>query len=125
VLLKEVENLIKNQGEKYFFITEWYKHKDHKQIFWNIVYYFSVLGLPTVVLTYVSDELIMRYIIEELQKQRGQLITNKHDSIYYKAAASLNSIGSSKCLSIKNVFESSGAGKISISNCWEIVHFKM
>ena len=127
VLLKEVENLIKNQGEKYFFITEWYKHKDHKQIFWNIVNYFNVLGLPTVVLTYVSDELILRDILEDLQRQRGHSLTNKNESIYYKACLSLNSIGSSQGLNLKNVFEgsSNGVGKLTTSNGWEIINFKM
>jgi hypothetical protein len=127
VLLKEVENLIKNQGEKYFFITEWYKHKDHKQIFWNIVYFFNVLGLPTLVLTYVSDELIIRDILEDLQKQRRLSLTNKNESFYNKACFSLNSIGSSQGLNMKNVFESSSnvAGKLTTSDGWDIINFKM
>jgi len=66
VLLKEVDNLIKNKSEKYFFLNEYYMHKDHKQIFWNIVYYFKVLQLPLFVMTAVRNEAKLNHIIDEL-----------------------------------------------------------
>lgn len=79
--MKEVDNLIRNHGEKYFFISEWYKHKDHKQIFWNIVYYFNVFHLPTLVLTFISDELLIREILNEMNNHRTKSdYTNKESN---------------------------------------------
>lgn len=80
VLLKEVDNLIKNKGEKYFFISEWYKHKEHKQIFWNIVYYFNVLKLPTFVLTYIKNEFLINDILEDLDLQRQSVNLKKNSN---------------------------------------------
>ena len=127
VLLKEVENLTRNLGEKYFFISEWYKHKDHKQIFWNIVYYFNVLGLPTYVLTYINDELIMRDIMDNLKKQMNQTICLKNESFYNKVFLNLNLITSNLGLKERNEFEkfSTDSDKLTLSSGWDIVYFKM
>ena len=134
VLLKEVDNLIKNLGEKYFFISEWYKHKDHKQIFWNIVYYFNVLGLPTHVLTFISDELLIREVISELQKQKESVKKE-----FNLRPVNLCSLGSNHLVGIdKNkssyfnllgVFDScwnvTNFSKLTMLNGWEIINFKM
>jgi hypothetical protein len=66
VLLKEVDNLIKNQGEKYFFLSDYYLHKDHKHIFWNMVYYFKLLQLPLFVMTGIRNEAKLSLILDEL-----------------------------------------------------------
>lgn len=66
VLLKEVDNIIKNKGEKYFFMPEYYMHKEHKHIFWNIVYYFKMLQLPLFVMTALRNDVYLNPILEEL-----------------------------------------------------------
>lgn len=92
VLLKEVDNLIKNKGEKYFFISEWYKHKDHKQIFWNIVYYFTVLRLPTFVLTYLKEDYLIDEILEDLEKYRNLINSNKKNTSSFVGLSNSNNI---------------------------------
>jgi len=133
VLLKEVDNLIKNQGEKYFFISEWYKHKEHKQIFWNVVYYFNVLKLPTFVLTYIKNDFLMSDILEELDRFRLTFNPKKSTSNASTIKSSYSNTGSSGP-SRKGSFMS-GADNVSnnftiksnISNFngYEIIHFKI
>ena len=94
VLLKEVDNLIKNKGEKYFFISEWYKHREHKQIFWNIVYYFNVLKLPTFVLTYIKNEIVINGILDELDILRQSANSKKVISSNTLKSNFSNTVGS-------------------------------
>ena len=77
VLLKEVDQLIKNQGERYFFTSDWYKHKQHKQIFWNIVYYFNLFHLPTFILTFLKDESLIIENLEDMEKYRQMTLSKK------------------------------------------------
>jgi len=77
VLLKEVDNLIKNHGEKYFFSSDYYIHKDHRQIFWNIAYYFEILNLPTFPLYIQKDEDELNILIEQLEAIRTT-VSNKY-----------------------------------------------
>jgi hypothetical protein len=70
VLLKEVDNLIKNHGEKYFFTSDYYRHKNHRQIFWNLAFYFEVLGLPNFVLYIQKDEEELNHMMENLEMIR-------------------------------------------------------
>ena len=55
VLVKEVDNIIKNQGEKYFYKETFHNDKYYRHIFWNLVFYFQVFDLPTCVL-YVEND---------------------------------------------------------------------
>jgi hypothetical protein len=66
VLLKEVDNLIRNNGDKYFYTSEYFRHKDHKQIFWNMVFYFQLLNLPRFVMYILRDESKIKNLIEHL-----------------------------------------------------------
>ncbi len=140
VLLKEVDNVIKNKGEKYFFITEWFKHKEHKQIFWNIVYYFNVLKLPSFVLTYIKNDIVLIDILEDLEKMRQAAITKKpllhNNSIKSGYSNTAGSNGTSRRASVTSKefitlggdnISNLGANRSTISNFngYEIIHFKM
>ena len=50
ILIKELENIFRNYNEIYLFESEYYIHKDHRHIFWNMVFYFNMMGLPLFVL---------------------------------------------------------------------------
>ncbi len=50
VLVKEVDNLIKNHKEFYFYQEAFYKDKYQRSIFWNLVFYFELIDLPLCVL---------------------------------------------------------------------------
>lgn len=140
VLLKEVDNVIKNKGEKYFFITEWFKHKEHKQIFWNIVYYFNVLKLPSFVLTYIKNDIVLIDILEDLEKLRQAANTRKplphNNSIKSGYSNTAGSSGTSRRASITSKeyiilggdnLSNLGGNRSTISNFngYEIIHFKM
>jgi hypothetical protein len=67
VLIKEVDNLIKNYGEKHYYLSDYFKHNEQKHIFWNLVFYFGVLGLPTFVLYLMRKEEKINILIESLE----------------------------------------------------------
>ena len=66
VLLKEIDNIIKNNGDKYFYISDYFMHKEHKHIFWNLVFYFQLLNLPRFVLYVLRDEEKINLLIDHL-----------------------------------------------------------
>jgi hypothetical protein len=137
VLLKEVDNLIKNKSEKYFFLNEYYMHKDHKQIFWNIVYYFKVLQLPLFVMTAVRNEAKLNHIIDELVFIR-EMSKNKNGKLTARFSATSES---QKSLNNNNFDTSSKKSYVVIDNAssvlstptkgnfvnkdWENVYIKM
>jgi hypothetical protein len=67
VLLKEVDNLIQNYGEKHYYISDYFKHNEHKHIFWNLVFYFGILGLPCFVLYILKNEDKIKTLMESLE----------------------------------------------------------
>lgn len=75
VLVKEVDNIIKNHGEKYFYQEDLYKDKYHRHIFWNIAFYFQVFDLPLCVMYVQNNEerfLKMETFLEESKARRIQ-----------------------------------------------------
>ena len=50
VLVKEVDNLIKNHKEFYFYQEAFYKDKYQRSIFWSLIFYFQLIDLPLCVL---------------------------------------------------------------------------
>ena len=127
VLLKEVDNLIKNRGEKYFF-SPFYIHKEQKHIFWNIVYYFKILQLPLYVMTPLRNDSFINPILVEL--------TNIRDSSKVKKPV-VKSFGTvffeNQGISVLNKNYDNNSSVIStpihkanISNKeWENIYFKM
>jgi hypothetical protein len=106
VLTKEVDNLIKNYGEKHFFISDYFKHNEHKHIFWNLVFYFGILGLPSFVLFILRKEEKIDLLIESLElfktkdaSKRASTSVNgqtKDDSGSEKLSSSID-IGGTMC----------------------------
>jgi hypothetical protein len=92
VLLKETENLIKNNGERYFLLTDYYQQKEHRQIFWNIVFYFQLLNLPTSVLYIQKNEVKLSNMIERLELMRHSSSKKLHNSM--NSTHRLNSLNS-------------------------------
>ena len=80
VLLKEVDNLIRLHGEKYFFLSNYHINKDYKHIFWNIVFYFNVLKLPCFVLHINKNQSKNSKIVEELENSRQ---THKETDLFH------------------------------------------
>ena len=75
VLVKEIDNIIKNHSEVYFFLESFYQDNYQRHIFWNLVFYFKLFNLPTFVL-YIDnkDEQYVKikkeiFDIEEEKKQ--------------------------------------------------------
>jgi hypothetical protein len=66
-LTSEIDNIIKEKGDKYFFIGEFHNHAEHREIFWNILFYFQLLSLPTVVMTLQQDLTKLRAAVDEMQ----------------------------------------------------------
>ena len=50
VLVKEVDNIIKNNTDYYFYTSDFYNDKYQRDIFWNLNFYFQLLDLPVCVL---------------------------------------------------------------------------
>lgn len=109
VLLKEVDNLIKNNSDKYFFLSDYYKHKDHRQIFWNIAFYFQILNLPLFVLYVQRNENKIALTIDQLDLIRYSMTNKKgimsnnssrsntltsHDYISRKQSSASNDVSS-------------------------------
>lgn len=76
VLLKEVDTLIKNNGEKYFFLSDYYRMKEHRTIFWNIALYFQLLNLPLFTMSIQRHEARLNTLIEDLDKIRNNINNN-------------------------------------------------
>jgi hypothetical protein len=93
ILLKEIDNLIKNHGEKYFYLTDYYVNKDHRQIFWNIIFYFQMLNLPCHVLYIQRNEIKLNQMAEQLEMMK---ISNnkKNNQNMNLSNARLNSLNS-------------------------------
>lgn len=66
-LTSEIDKIIKEKGDKYFFISEYHNDEEHRQIFWNILFYFQLFNLPTVVLTLQHDITKLRAYVDEMQ----------------------------------------------------------
>lgn len=98
-LLNDIDNIIKNNGEKYFFISDYHNHPQNKEIFWNILFYFQLLNLPTIVMTLQPDFIKLRTKVEEmtsdmlkLKKSSEKVLT--HQSFILKTITDRNSIDS-------------------------------
>ena len=105
VLLKEVDNIIKNHNEKYFFSEAYYTHKEHKNIFWNIIYYFKLLQLPLFVLTAVRNDSRLNHILDELTFIREMSIT-KSNKITLKHYGTYNEAKFSSLLELQKNYSS-------------------
>lgn len=66
-LTSEIDNIIKEKGDKYFFISEYHNHPQHREIFWNILFYFQLFNLPTVVMTLQQDLTKLRAAVDEMK----------------------------------------------------------
>jgi hypothetical protein len=130
VLIKEIDNLIKNHGEKYFFTSDYFIHKDHRQIFWNLAYYFEILGLPTFVLYIQKDEEQLNQLTEQLEiirinaASKPQTKTSQNNTVNSSRISSSNNLSdvSRKHSSTSNDLSSvySGTYKSSTTNFIQI-----
>ena len=75
VLVKEIENIIKNHSEEYFFLESFYNYQRH--IFWNLVFYFKLFNLPTFVL-YIDNK------DEQYIKIKKEIFDIEEDKKQYK-----------------------------------------
>jgi len=66
-LINEIDNIIKNHGDKYFFLNDYHNKPQHREIFWNILFYFQLLNLPTIVMALQQDIIKLRSAIEEMK----------------------------------------------------------
>lgn len=66
-LTSEIDCIIKEKGDKYFFLSDYHNHAQHREVFWNILFYFQMFNLPTVVLTLQQDLTKLRTAADEMQ----------------------------------------------------------
>ena len=70
LLIKKIDEIIKNYGELYF-----YKENDWSELYWNIIFYFQLFDLPTCVL-YVQNNISkfekLKNILKENIKRKFQ-----------------------------------------------------
>ena len=76
LLIKKIDEIIKNYGELYF-----YKENDWNELYWNIIFYFQLLDLPTCVL-YVQNNISkfekLKNILKENIKRKFQKEKKSH-----------------------------------------------
>lgn len=65
-LMKEIDEIIKQEGEKYFFLSDYYLQENGKEIFWNILFYFEIFGLPNIVMILHQDSQKLRIAVEDM-----------------------------------------------------------
>lgn len=97
-LIKNIDSLIEQYGEKYLFISDYYNDPELKIIFWNIAYYFQLFNLPNFVMSLQKSEEYLNKLVEDLKfirenpKKRNFLNTNGSVSNRVNSVASeLNS----------------------------------
>ncbi len=66
-LTKEIDSIINEKGDKYFFLSEYHNHPRHCEVFWNILFYFQLFNLPTVVMTLQPDSPKLRAAVDEMK----------------------------------------------------------
>ncbi len=81
-LIKNIDSLIEQFGEKYLFISDYYNDPELRIIFWNIAYYFQLFNLPNFVMSLQKSEEYLNKLVEDLKfirenpKKRSFLNTN-------------------------------------------------
>lgn len=81
-LIKNIDSLIEQYGEKYLFISDYYNDPELRVIFWNIAYYFQLFNLPNFVMSLQKSEDYLNKLVEDLRfirenpKKRNYLNTN-------------------------------------------------
>lgn len=75
-LLNEIDEIVKNYGDKYLFISDYFNIPQHSEVFWNILFYFQLFNLPNLVLCLQTDTVKLRMIIDELKLQRETITNN-------------------------------------------------
>ena len=81
-LIKNIDSLIEQYGEKYLFVSDYYNNPEHRIIFWNIAYYFQLFNLPNFVMSLQKNEEYLNKLVEDLKfirenpKKRNFLNTN-------------------------------------------------
>jgi len=81
-LIKNIDSLIEQYGEKYLFVSDYYNDPEHKIIFWNIAYYFQLFNLPNFVMNLHKNEDYLSKLVDDLKvirenpKKRSYLNTN-------------------------------------------------
>jgi hypothetical protein len=65
-LISEIDEIIKNEGEKCFFLTDYYLRPKGKIIFYNILFYFEIFGLPNIVMILHQDSQALRNEVDDL-----------------------------------------------------------
>ena len=77
VLVKEVDNIIKNNTDYYFYTSDFYNDKYQRDIFWNLNFYFQLLDLPVCVLYIEKRPEKLEEIISLLHESTTRRITKK------------------------------------------------
>ena len=81
-LIKNIDSLIEQYGEKYLFVSDYYNDPELKIIFWNIAYYFQLFNLPNFTMSLQKSEEYLNKLVEDLKfirdnpKKRNYLNTN-------------------------------------------------
>jgi hypothetical protein len=65
-LIHEIDEMIKHEGEKCFFLTDYHLKPKGKIIFYNILIYFEIFGLPNIVMVLHQDNQKLRNEIDDL-----------------------------------------------------------
>jgi len=69
-LIKQIDSIIEQYGEKYLFISDYFNDPELKIIFWNIAYYFQLFNLPNFVMSYQKNEDYLNKLVEDLKFSR-------------------------------------------------------
>lgn len=81
-LIKNIDSIIEQFGEKYLFISDYYNDPELRIMFWNIAYYFQLFNLPNFVMSLQKNEEYLNRLIDDLKfvrdnpKKRINLNTN-------------------------------------------------
>lgn len=93
-LIKNIDSLIEQYGEKYMFISDLYNDPEHRVIFWNIAYYFQLYNLPNFVMSLQKSEEYLNKLVEDLrfirENPKKRIYLNTNGSVSNR----VNSVGS-------------------------------
>ena len=96
VLVKEVDNLIKNHKEFYFYQEAFYKDKYQRSIFWSLIFYFQLIDLPLCVLYIEKRKEKLEELYNFLQESADRRIIKR------KPTKLKNNFSSEKLINIQN-----------------------
>ncbi|MCQ2816163.1 MAG: hypothetical protein MJ252_02745 [archaeon] len=97
VLIKEVDNIIKNHGEKFFFTKSFYNDSYMRHVFWNLVFFFNLFDLPFCIMYLEKDPMYFSNLsskMEEMKERKDKRILKHGKTADYGTADTAKKVSS-------------------------------